>query len=180
MQSAHNLDVKGLQGVTGGLDEVDTGVHSVVHDVHPVNLVLGIEVGIETLLDIVHDWSPRFVIVDEITKTRGINNSQTQTDAVLLNVGTDGLYRYGLWDDVEAGSLTLPRWVEGRVEEGVDESRFAKSRLTDNHDIEVEALSDTLAVPLIRQVGESDVASQLPPHDVPHIASLLGRNFWIG
>jgi hypothetical protein len=77
MKSAHNLNVQWLQSMAGWLDEVHTGVNSVVDNVHAVNLVLGIQVGIEALLNVIHNWSPRLVVVDEITKTRGINNSQT-------------------------------------------------------------------------------------------------------
>ena len=39
--------------------------------------------------------------------------------------------------------------------------------LTDNHDVEVEAFADTLAVPLVGQVGKADITSQLPADDVP-------------
>jgi hypothetical protein len=130
MKSAHDLDVERLQGVAGGLDEVHAGVNSVVHDVHPVDLVLGIKVGIETLLDVIHNWSPRLIIVDEITKARGINNSQTQANAILLDISTDGLYGDGFWDDVETGSLAFPRGVEGGVEQGVDQGRLSKSGFT--------------------------------------------------
>ena len=46
--------------------------------------------------------------------------------------------------------------------------------LTDNHDVKVEALADTLAVPLVGQIGETDVAGQLAANDVLHIGSGLG------
>ena len=46
--------------------------------------------------------------------------------------------------------------------------------LTDDHDIEVEALADALAVPLVGQVGETDVAGQLPTNDVPVVAQSWG------
>ena len=52
-------------------------MYSVIDNVHSVNLVLSIQVGIESLLNVIHDWSPRFIIVNEITKTWGINNSQS-------------------------------------------------------------------------------------------------------
>lgn len=37
---------------------------------------------------------------------------------------------------------------------------------TNYHDIEVESLSDTLAVPLVREVSKADIAGQLPSNDV--------------
>ena len=58
MKSSHNLNVEGLQGVTCRLDEEHTSVNAVVNDVHAVDLVLRVQVGIETLLDVVDDGSP--------------------------------------------------------------------------------------------------------------------------
>ena len=130
MQALHDLDVQGLQGVAGGLDEEDAGMDAVVNDVHAVDLVLGIEVGVEALLDVVDDGAPRLVVVDEVAEARGINNGQAETHAGLLNVGADGLDGDGLRDDVEAGALALLRGVEGRVEERVDEGRLAEARFT--------------------------------------------------
>lgn len=74
MKSAHNFNVQWLQSMASWLDEVYTGVDPVVNNVHSVDLVLGIQVGVKPLLNVIHNWSPRFVIVDEITKARGINN----------------------------------------------------------------------------------------------------------
>jgi hypothetical protein len=77
MQSAHDFNVQWLQSVACWLNEVDTRMNSVVNNVHAIDLVLRIQVGIKALLNVVHNWSPRLIIVYEITKTRGINNSQT-------------------------------------------------------------------------------------------------------
>jgi hypothetical protein len=46
--------------------------------------------------------------------------------------------------------------------------------LTNDHNVEVEALAHTLAMPLVGQVGETDVASKLPANNVPHVARRLG------
>lgn len=51
--------------------------------------------------------------------------------------------------------------------------------LTNNHDIKIEALANTLAMPLIGQVGKSNVACELPPHNVPHITSSLSCSLGI-
>lgn len=40
---------------------------------------------------------------------------------------------------------------------------------TDNHDVEAETFPDTSAVPLVRQVGESNVTCELSADDVLHI-----------
>jgi hypothetical protein len=77
MKSAHNFNVQWLQSMASRLNEVNTGVDPVVNDIHAVDLVLSVQVCIETLFDVIHNWSPRLIIVNEVTKTRGINNGQT-------------------------------------------------------------------------------------------------------
>ena len=52
--------------------------------------------------------------------------------------------------------------------------RHVRSVLTNDHNVEVEALAHTLAMPLVGQVGKTDVASKLPADDVPHVARGLG------
>lgn len=52
-------------------------------------------------------------------------------------------------------------------------------RLTDNHHIEVEALANTLAVPLVGQIGKSHVSRQLPPYDISHVTGRSRRCFGV-
>ncbi len=130
VQALHDLDIQGLQGVAGGLDEEDAGMDAVVNNVHAVDLVLGIEVGVEALLNVVDNGAPRLVVVDEVTEAGGVNDSQAQTHACLLNVRADGLDGDGLRDDVEAGALALLRGVQRGVEQGVDEGRLSEARFT--------------------------------------------------
>jgi len=130
MQAAHDLDIKGFQRVASGLDEVDTSMNTIVDNVHPVHFVLCFQVRIKPLLDIFNDWPPRIIIVHEIAEARSINNSKPQTDAALFNVGTNRLNRYSLWNNVQTRSFALSGRVQGRVEEGVDESGFAQARFT--------------------------------------------------
>jgi hypothetical protein len=89
------------------LEEVNASMDTVVNNVHAVDLVLGIEIGIESLLDVINNWSPGLVIVDKVSEARCVNNSQTKTDTVLLNVCAYGLNGNGLWDDIETWSLPL-------------------------------------------------------------------------
>ena len=89
MQSAHDLDVQGLQCMACWLNEVDACMDTVVNDVHAVDLVLRIQVCIKSLLDVVNNWSPRLVVVDKVTKAWGIDNSQAKTNTVLLNIRAD-------------------------------------------------------------------------------------------
>jgi hypothetical protein len=130
MQTAHDLNVERLEGVASRLDEVDTGVDTVVDDVHSVDLVLGLEVCIESLLNVLNDWAPGIIIVDEVAEAGGVNDSQSESDAVLLDVCTDGLDGDGLWDDVEAGAFALTGRIEGGVEESVDQGGLSEAGFT--------------------------------------------------
>jgi hypothetical protein len=102
----HDLNVEGLQRVAGRLDEVDNCVNAVVYDIHAVHLILRLKVGIEPLLNVLDDGIPRLVVVDEIAKAGSVDDRQSQADAVLLDVGADGLYRDSL-GDVETRGLAL-------------------------------------------------------------------------
>lgn len=166
VEASHNLNVQRLEGVASGLDEEDTGVNSVVNNVHSVDLVLSIEVGIETLLNVVDNGAPRLIVVNEVAKAGGVNDSQAQANTGLLNIGADGLDGDSLGDNVQAGRLALLGRVQGGVEQSVDQSRLAQTGLANNHHIEVEALSHTLTVPLVGKVGKSNIAGQLSSNNV--------------
>lgn len=74
--------------MTCWLDEVDTGVDSVINNVHSVDLVLRVKVGVEPLLNVLNDRPPRIIIVHKVTKAWCIHYCQTQADTVLLNIST--------------------------------------------------------------------------------------------
>jgi hypothetical protein len=130
VESAHDLNVERLKRVTGGLNKVHAGMDTVVDDVHAVDLVLGIEVGIKALLDVLDNGTPGLVVVDKVTKSRSINDVQSQTYTILFNVCTDGLDGNGGGCEVEAGLFLLLGWVERSVEQCVDKSRLSKTRFT--------------------------------------------------
>ena len=44
--------------------------------------------------------------------------------------------------------------------------RLPFGKRTDNHDVEVESLANTLAVPLVWEIGKSNIAGQLPSDNV--------------
>lgn len=129
MEASHHLNVKRLERVASGLDEENTGVNSVVDNVHAVDLVLGIEVRVESLLNVVDNGAPRLIVVHKVTETGGVDNGEAKTDTSLLNVGADGLNGDGLGNDVKARALALLGRVERGVEEGVNQSRLAQARL---------------------------------------------------
>jgi hypothetical protein len=129
VQAAHDLDIERLERVTSGLDEVDAGVDAVVDNVHAVHLVLGIQVSVETLLDVLGDWAPGVVVVDKVTETRSVDNGQAKADAVFLDVGADCLDVDGLGSEVERGLLALLGRVKGGVEKGVDQGGLSEAGL---------------------------------------------------
>ncbi|CAG8770674.1 14652_t:CDS:1, partial [Acaulospora colombiana] len=58
VQSAHEFNIDLLQGMTGGLKEIDAGVDAVIHNFLAVHPVLLLQVGIEAGFDIVENWLP--------------------------------------------------------------------------------------------------------------------------
>ena len=116
VKSTHDLNIQRLERVASRLDEVDTSMHAVIDNVHPVHLVLGVEICIESLLDVFDDWPPRIIVVHEVTKTRGIYHGQAEANAILLNICRDGLYADGLGSKVERRLLALLWWVKRGVE----------------------------------------------------------------
>ena len=130
VQAAHNLNIERLERVAGGLDEVDAGVDAVVDNVHAVDLVLGIQVGVETLLDVLGDWAPGVVVVDKVAETRSVDDGQAEADAVFFDVGADCLDVDGLGGEVEGRLLALLGRVKGSVEKGVDQGGLSEAGLT--------------------------------------------------
>jgi len=130
VQPAHDLNVQRLQGVARRLDEVDARVDTVVNDVGAVDLVLGLEVGVVSLLNVLDNRAPRVIVVHKVTKSRGVDDGETKTDTVLLDIGADGLDGHSLGDDVVARGSALLRGVERGVEQCVDESRLSETRFT--------------------------------------------------
>lgn len=130
MKSAHHFHVKRLQRVAGWLDEVNTSVNAVVDNVHAVDLVLSVEVGIEALLNVFHNWAPRFRVVYKVTEARCVDDGESQTDTVLLNVGADGLNGDGARCEVKTRLLGFLWWVERCVEKGVDKRRLSETGFT--------------------------------------------------
>lgn len=76
MQSTHDFDIQRLESVAGGLNKVNACMYTVVHDVHPVYLVLRIQISVEACFDVFNDGPPRIVVVNEIAKSWCVYNSE--------------------------------------------------------------------------------------------------------
>jgi hypothetical protein len=90
--------------MSGRLNEVDTGVHSVVNQLEPVDTVLLLEIGVEARLDVVDNWfpamprvsfarspsrnvnDPPLVVVHVVTEARRIDNSEFKTHTGLFDL----------------------------------------------------------------------------------------------
>jgi hypothetical protein len=94
--------------VTSGLDKVEAGVDTIVDNFLTVDAVLLLEVGIEPRLDVLEDGLPAtqmarseppspvptastpvdtpLIVVDKVTETGGIDDSQAESHTGLLNV----------------------------------------------------------------------------------------------
>ena len=120
MEATHHLNVQWLQGMTSRLDEVDARVNPIIDDVHTVDLVLSVEIGIKTLLDVLYDWLPRIVVVDKITKAGSVNDCESKTYTIFFDIRADRLNGNGLGDDVETWALALFWRIQRSVEECVD------------------------------------------------------------
>lgn len=130
VKTFHHLDVQRLQRMARWLNEKDAGMDPVVNNVHTIDLVLGVEVGIKALLDVVNNRPPRLVVVHEVAKAGRVDNGQAQTNTSLLNVSADGLDGDSLGNDVEARALALLGRVKRGVEQSVDQSRLSEARFT--------------------------------------------------
>lgn len=127
----HN-NINGLQGVTRGLDEEEAAVNAGIRD---VALALGgkllAEVGGVLVLDVLDDRVPAPVVVDEVAISRGVDNVEAQTHAVLLDDVRHSLDLGCLADGLVRLSATLGV-DEVRREDGVDQRRLAETRLACN------------------------------------------------
>lgn len=130
MQAAHDFNVQGLQRVARGLNEVDAGMDAVVHNVLAVDPVLSLQIGVKALLNVLDDWSPRVIVVDKVTESGSVDDSQAEANTVLLDIRADRLNRHRLRDDVVAGALALLGGVEGSIEQGVDQGGLPEPGFT--------------------------------------------------
>lgn len=73
-QSLHHFNVKGLQGMPSGPNEVKTRMHAKVDFVNSAWLLLLQHIRLMLIVQKLDDWHPGVPIVDIVTKARGIND----------------------------------------------------------------------------------------------------------
>lgn len=75
-QSLHNFNVEWLQGVSGWSDEVQAGVNTEIDFVDTLWLLLLQHVGFMLVIQELDNWHPGIAVVDIVSETWRINNSQ--------------------------------------------------------------------------------------------------------
>lgn len=75
-QALHHLDVKRLEGVSGGSDEVQAGVNAHIDLVGTAGLLLLEHVRLMLVVQELDDGLPGVTVVDIVAEAGGINNGQ--------------------------------------------------------------------------------------------------------
>lgn len=75
----------------------------------------------------------RVFVVNEISEARGVDDVETQTNAVFLNIGGDSTDIDGLGDFDGSRPIAVFRRIQTRIEQRVDQRRFSKSTLSCVH-----------------------------------------------
>ena len=83
-QALHNLNIQRLQGVSGWADEIQAGVYTHIDLVCTPRLLLLQHVRLVLVVEKLDDRLPGIAVVDIVTKSRGINNSQANYTAQFL------------------------------------------------------------------------------------------------
>lgn len=137
-------------------DKVQTAMHSIVLDVSSIDPTLVSEELLKLLVNIRGGCTPTLFRVYRIPESRCVYNSQSQFDALLLNLHRLLLYPGRLLDPLlYTGYDTV--LVEIAQEQAVDECRFAQASLAHDHQGEVESSFHRLAVHLFGQGGKPNV-----------------------
>lgn len=122
-------NIDGLQGVAGGLDEEQAAVDAGVLDVAlTLRGKLLSEVGRVLVLDVLDDRVPAAVVVDQVAVTRGIDDVESEANAILLDDVGNGVDLGSRSDDLLGLQTTLGLDQVGS-EDGVDESGLSKTGL---------------------------------------------------
>lgn len=75
--------------MSGGSDEVETGVNTHINLVGTTGLLLLQHIGLMLIVEELDNGLPRIAVVDIVSKARGINNSQADCSVSDSNLGPD-------------------------------------------------------------------------------------------
>jgi hypothetical protein len=114
-----------LQRVTRGLDEKQAAVDASIGNVAlPLGCELLAQVRGVLILDVLHNWVPAAIVVDEVTVSRSVNNVESQANTILLDDVGHGLDLCGGADGLLGLKATLGIDKVGS-KDGVDQGRLS-------------------------------------------------------
>lgn len=148
-----------------GLDKIDAGVDTRIDNLLSINSAFLVQISVKPVLedkpsfDIVQDGLPAVMVVDEITKTGGIDARQPQFDAVLFEFCRHALDFNCFWC-FGRQLLLLLGGVQRGAKQRVDKRALAQTGFAHNHQREIKALLDALAVELVGQIVEANVSRE--------------------
>jgi hypothetical protein len=129
-QLLQNNNIDRLERVTSWGDEVQAAVDAGVLNVSlTLRGELLAQVGAVLVLDVFHNGVPAAVIVNEVAVAGGVDDVQTQTNAILLDDVGDGVDLSGAADGLVGEKATLALDQVGS-EDGVDEGGFTETGLS--------------------------------------------------
>ena len=158
--------------MSGWLNKIDTCMNTIINDIRPMRFILSLKIRIKSGLDAFKNrlptslatkkrvWWP-ILIIDEITESRGIDDIESQSNAIFLDIGTDGTDTHSLGNFHWRRTSIITRTIQIRVKKSIDQRWFSQSTFsyslvcqyiqfyTYDHDIEIESLSNGFSMPLI-------------------------------
>jgi len=72
--------------MTGGLNEVETGMDTVIDHFLTINTIFLFKIRVEASFNVFDNGLPTFIIIDKVTKTWGVNYGETETHAVFFDI----------------------------------------------------------------------------------------------
>ena len=91
MNALHELDIQGLEPVSGGRDEVEAGVDAGVREGDAVDAGLGVQEVLVLALHVVDDGVPAVRVVDGVAEAGRVHDRQGQVHAALLQENLVGI-----------------------------------------------------------------------------------------
>lgn len=103
-QALHDLNVKRLECVASGGNEVQACMHALVMQLFPLWLLLLSHIRLVLIVNKVHEWCPTVAVVYIVTKPWRVDNRQVHAELLFLKLSTDHVNFHSL---VELCRMTL-------------------------------------------------------------------------
>lgn len=150
-ETLHHLNIQRLQGVASRTDEVQASVHAEINLLRSARLLLLQHVALMLVVQKLNDGLPAVPVVHVVTEAGGVDDSQSDLEELLLQLGLGDLDLDGLVDLLGVAAAMIGVVLDRGGEEGVDEGRLAQAGLACHHDGEGGA---ALGNNLVALVGE--------------------------